>query len=61
MAKAVNKTQAKGGRDARNAATGRAIFVGTVSDVSKKNPKTSSTVKEISSRRRSALQRLANR
>jgi hypothetical protein len=61
MKKPSKTTTVKGGWVKREAATGRLTEVGTATGVAKPSSKTEATVKEASSRRSSALRRLADR
>lgn len=61
MANNTKKTVVKGGWISRDAKDGRLIAVGTNTYTSKSNPKTVKTIKEVSSKRGVALQRLADR
>ena len=61
MKKRSETIPVKGGRIKRDAATGRFIEVATHKGVAKLSRKTLTTVKEASSRRSSALKRLADR
>lgn len=61
MKKTSVTTPVKGGWVKREAGTGRFVEVRTARGTSKVTPKTQSVLKETSSRRRSALSRLADR
>jgi hypothetical protein len=61
MANNTKKTVVNGGWIARNAKSGKFVAVGTNASTSKSNPKTVKTIKEVSSKRGVALQRLADR
>jgi hypothetical protein len=61
MKKRSEKTPVKGGWVKREVATGRFIEVATHKGVAKVSSKTLTTVREASSKRSSALKRLANR
>ncbi len=57
----AKNTTIKGGTVTRNAKTGRVVEVTTRKGVSKASPKSRETAKTASSKRSSALTRLANR
>ncbi len=61
MAENAKKNPVKGGYIARSVVSGRFVEVGSSSGIKKATPKTASVVKEASSKRKSALKRLANR
>lgn len=61
MKKTSVATPVKGGWVMREASTGRFMEVRTAKGASKANTKTQSVVKDVSSKRRSALTRLADR
>lgn len=57
----ANSTTIKGGTVIRDDKTGRFVEVTTRKGISKASPKSRETVKTVSSKRSSALARLANR
>lgn len=61
MTMSSKTTSVKGGWIKRDAVTGRFIEVHTSKGAAKASPKSGHSVKEASSKRRSALKRLANR
>jgi hypothetical protein len=61
MKKRLKTTSVKGGWIKRDAATGRFVEVGTYKSVAKASQKTQTVIREASSKRSSALKRLADR
>jgi hypothetical protein len=61
MGKRFRTTTLKGGWVKRDASTGKFVEVGTKGGVAKASPTTETTVRDASSKRSSALKRLADR